>query len=163
MIRHIKNIAMAGVVATLGAVPATHAVAGSQSTDATQSSETRIAEIQKEFSELITEIKNYGADKRDAAVENAYEALESADRFIERQEDRLDAKWDGMTDAARTKARKAMRMLHKQRNTTAEWFGSMKSSSADAWDDIKTGFESAYKELKDALVDADKASSEKAS
>jgi N-methylhydantoinase B/oxoprolinase/acetone carboxylase alpha subunit len=138
MIRHIKNIAMASVVATLGAVPASHAVAGSQSTEAAQSSEARIAEIQKEFSELMTEIKNYGVDKRDA-------------------------KWDGMTDAARTKARKAMRMLRKQRNAAAEWFGSMKSSSTDAWDDIKTGFESAYKELKDALVDADKASSEKAS
>ena len=132
MFRQLKTIAMAGVVATLGAVPASQAVAGAQSTETSESSESRISEIQKEFSELMTEIKVYGADKKDAAVEEAYDALHTADRFIDRQEDRLDAKWDSMTDATRTKARKAMRLLRKQRNAAAEWFGSMKTSSVEA-------------------------------
>jgi len=43
----------------------------------------------------------------------------------------------------------------KQRNQVAEWYGSMETSSAGAWDHMRKGFSDAYKVLEDAREKAE--------
>ena len=61
-----------------------------------------------------------------------------------------------MNEATRKEACENLRALRKQRNQVAEWYGSMKTSSADAWDHMKKGFSDAYKALEDAWEKSEK-------
>jgi len=61
-----------------------------------------------------------------------------------------------MNKAAREKARDSLKALHKQRTKVAEWYGSMKSSSADAWKHMKQGFSDAFKALYNAWEKSEK-------
>lgn len=58
--------------------------------------------------------------------------------------------WDDMDQAAREQARASLQALREQRTRVAEWYGSMKSSSAGAWGHIKQGFSKAYQALHEA-------------
>ena len=58
--------------------------------------------------------------------------------------------WDDMDKAAREKGRASLQALREQRTRVAEWFGSLKSSSASAWGHIKQGFSAAYQDLQGA-------------
>lgn len=49
-----------------------------------------------------------------------------------------------MKKSARDQARSNLKALHKMRVAVAEWFGSLKNSSADAWDHIITGISDAF-------------------
>jgi chromosome segregation ATPase len=99
---------------------------------------------------LIQALGAYTADQRDEAVQRAKTALNNLDERIDALEKRIDDNWDQMNKAAREKARANLKALRKQRNEVAEWYGSLKTSSADAWEHIKKGFSDAYKALGDA-------------
>jgi hypothetical protein len=43
-----------------------------------------------------------------------------------------------------------MKALRRQRTGVAEWYGSLKTSSSDAWEHIKKGFSDAYESLSEA-------------
>jgi hypothetical protein len=75
---------------------------------------------------------------------------------IKFQQNFVDKNWGKMNEAARKEARENLRALRKQRNQVAEWYGSMKTSSADAWGHIKTGFFDAYKALEDVWKKSEK-------
>ena len=61
-----------------------------------------------------------------------------------------------MDAAAREKARARLKELRSQRTQVAEWYGSLKSSSGDAWEHMKEGFSDAYTALHDAWEKAAK-------
>jgi len=111
---------------------------------------TSINEVKQETQDLIQSLGAYTADQRDEAVEKAKMALNDMDKRIDALEKRIDDNWDQMNKAAREKARANLKALRKQRNEVAEWYGSLKNSSADAWEHMKKGFSSAYKALGDA-------------
>ena len=52
-----------------------------------------------------------------------------------------------MNEATRKEACENLRALRKQGSQVAEWYGNMKTSSANAWDHMKNGFSDAYKTL----------------
>ncbi|KEA62678.1 hypothetical protein ADIMK_3150 [Marinobacterium lacunae] len=79
------------------------------------------------------------------------------DQRIDALQAKIDQNFDDMSDAARQEAREDMKTLRKLRNKTAEWYGSMKTSSADAWDQMKKGFSNAYKDLAEAWEKSEKA------
>jgi hypothetical protein len=56
-----------------------------------------------------------------------------------------------MDQAARTKARESLTALQKQRTVAAEWYGGLKYSSRNAWEDVKSGFAKSYHEVSDAF------------
>ena len=115
----------------------------------TENANNSIEEVKKETQDLLQTIGSYTADKRDEAVQKAKEGLDKVDKRIDSLEARIDTNWDKMNQAARTEARASLRALRKQRNQVAEWYGSMKTSSADAWEHIKKGFSDAYRSLED--------------
>lgn len=122
----------------------------------TEDAGTSIEEVKKETRDLLQTIDAYSADKKDEAVQKAKEGLDRLDKRIDALEARIDKNWDKMNEAARKEARENLRALRKQRNQVAEWYGSMKTSSAGAWDHMKKGFSDAYKALSDAWEKAEK-------
>jgi hypothetical protein len=51
-------------------------------------------------------------------------------------ETRIDTDWDKLDNAAREKAWATLKVLRKQRTQAAEWYGSIKNSSADMFGGI---------------------------
>ena len=103
--------------------------------------------IKQETAELLEALKAYSTEQRDAAVEQSKVALENLDQRIDVLETRMLDQWDEMDQAARTRTRDSLQALREQRTNVAEWYGSLKSSSADAWGHIKQGFSEAYQTL----------------
>lgn len=104
-------------------------------------------DVKKETKELMTTLKQYGSNQRDQAIKDADMALEKLDGRIDELENRVDSNWDDMSEAAREKARTNLKMLRKQRNELAQWYGSFKNSSDGAWEQMKSGFTDAYQTL----------------
>ncbi|MGA8282394.1 MAG: hypothetical protein WB853_15980 [Desulfobacterales bacterium] len=61
-----------------------------------------------------------------------------------------------MDQSARTKARETLTALQKKRTEVAEWYGDLKHSSRNAWEDVKAGFLKSYHELCNAFDKAAK-------
>jgi flagellar motility protein MotE (MotC chaperone) len=136
------------VIAALGIAPLCYGE--------TSSEKASIEEIKQETQELIQTLKAYTADQRDEAIKKTKTALENLDRRIDALEARIDNNWDNMNKAAREKARTSLKALRKQRTKVAEWYGSMKSSSAGAWKHMKQGFSDAYNALYQAWEKSEK-------
>ncbi|MCF8068411.1 MAG: hypothetical protein K9L30_07490 [Desulfobacterales bacterium] len=143
-----SNICALMLIGILGVTPLCYAQ--------TENTNTSIEEVKRETQDLLQTIGSYTADKRDEAVQKAKQGLDRLDKSIDALEARIDKNWDKMNAAARKDARESLKALRKQRNQVAEWYGSMKTSSADAWDHIKKGFSDAYKALEDAWEKSEK-------
>ncbi|HKJ50965.1 MAG TPA: hypothetical protein VKB27_05660 [Gammaproteobacteria bacterium] len=134
--------------ATAGLAAAGAATAASESTSA--------EDIRQETVQLLQALESYGAEQRDEALSRSRTALENIDRRIETLESRMLEKWSDMDQAAREQARASLQALHEQRTRVAEWYGSMKSSSAGAWGHIKEGFSKAYQALQEAWENSER-------
>ena len=113
-------------------------------------------EVKKEVQEAAEVIKNYSIEQRDEAVKNTKATLDKMDRRIDQMESDLNERWESMTVSAREQTQKSIRALKQKRNEVAEWYGGLKHGSANAWEEIKTGFSNAYEALGDALNKAEK-------
>lgn len=107
-------------------------------------------EVQRETRELLEALKAYTAEQRDEAVKKTRNALDAMDERIDALEARFAENWATMDEAARERTRAGMKALREQRNRVAEWYGSMKHGTQDAWEDIKQGFSKAYADLQAA-------------
>jgi hypothetical protein len=101
-------------------------------------------------------IGSYTIAERDQAIKSAQTALADADARMRRMERKVDAEWDNMDAAARKKARATLNTLHKERDELAEWYGGLKHGSAEAWDEVKSGFVKSYETLKHSFSKAGK-------
>lgn len=137
-----------GIVLAVFLAMAAGLVAAGASTAATES--TSAEDIKQETAQLLQALENYGAEQRDEALARSRTALENLDRRIETLESMMLEKWGDMDQAAREQARASLQALREQRTRVAEWYGSMKSSSAGAWGHIKEGFTKAYRALDEA-------------
>jgi len=112
--------------------------------------ETSTEEIRQEMQDLIQALGTYTADQRDEAIERTQSALDGLDKRIDELETRIDSRWEQMNEAAREKTSANLKVLREKRTEVAEWYGKLKTSSADAWDHVKKGFSEAYKDFSDA-------------
>jgi flagellar motility protein MotE (MotC chaperone) len=145
------KICMLMMFAALGSAPVCHAQG--------ENDNTSVDKIKKETQEFIQTIGSYTADKREKAIQETKERLDKFDKRIDALEARLDKNWNKMSDAARKETRENLKALRKQRNRVAEWYGSMKTSSGDAWDDVKSNFTDAYQDLERIWQDSAKETS----
>lgn len=118
--------------------------------------ETSRAEVQREVSQAIEAIKGYSIDQRDQALQKARSMLDRLDARIEQLERGIRQNWDEMSETTRNKTSETLSQLRKKRNQLAEWYGSLKHGSGNAWDEIKQGFSDAYSELQAAWKKADR-------
>ncbi len=117
---------------------------------------TTAADVKQETADLLKALKSYTIEQRDEAVRKTAAALAKLDQRIDVLETRIDKNWDKMDQAARENARASLKELRRQRTIVAEWYGSLKSSSAGAWEHMKEGFSDAYKSLQEAWIKSQK-------
>lgn len=117
----------------------------------TLADDTRMKDIEREMKDLTQAIKSYSAEQRDKAVSKAKSAMEKLDGRIEAMQRQLDKEWDQMDQSARQKMRASLHTLRTERNELAEWYGGLKHSSAEAWEEVKEGFLESYHTLGDAF------------
>ncbi|MDY6824583.1 MAG: hypothetical protein SWH68_12420 [Thermodesulfobacteriota bacterium] len=112
--------------------------------------------VKQETRDLLEALKGYSAQQREEAVRQARAALDDLDRRIEDLETRIEKNREKMDRSARQQARETLKSLRQQRVRLAEWYGSLKSSSGDAWGHMKEGFADAYRDINDAWEKARK-------
>ena len=122
----------------------------------TSGSKTTAKDVSRKVDETGQAIKNYTVAQRDEAIKKAKAALDDLDARIGRLERKLDNEWDKMDQAARKKARATLNALRRQRNEAAEWYGGLKHSSAESWEQVKAGFVKSYEVLKASFTKARK-------
>ena len=113
-------------------------------------------DVGKKVEDTGTAIGSYTVAQRDQAIKSAQTALADLDARMRRIERKIDAGWDKMDAAARRKARATLSALHKERDELAEWYGGLKHSSTEAWDEVKGGFVKSYEGLKQSFAKAAK-------
>ena len=113
-------------------------------------------DIAREAGETGRAIKDYTMAQRNEAVKQAKAALDDVDARIRRMERKLDNEWDGMDQAARRKSRAALNALRRERGELAEWYGGLKHSSAESWEQVKAGFVKSYEVLRQSFAKARK-------
>lgn len=116
---------------------------------------TSFTEVRKEMRDLLATLKDYSADERDKAVERANEVLTEIDHRIETLEADINRNAHTMGDKKRETVRQSMKELRQQRIKAAEWFGSLKTSSVIAWDQIKQDVIDAYRDFIDTWENAE--------
>jgi Skp family chaperone for outer membrane proteins len=117
---------------------------------------TTAKDVGKKVDDAGKAIGSYTVAQRDQALKSARTALADLDARMRRMERKIDAGWDKMDAAARKKARATLSALHKERDEVAEWYGGLKHSSAEAWDEVKGGFVKSYEGLKESFAKAAK-------
>ncbi len=122
----------------------------------TPASKTTAKDVSRKVDETGQAIKNYTLAQRDEAIKQAKAALDDLDTRISRMERKLDNEWDRMDQAARKKARATQKALRRERNEVAEWYGGLKHSSAESWEQVKAGFVKSYEVLKESFAKARK-------
>jgi hypothetical protein len=115
---------------------------------------TTAKDVTQKLEETGRTIKNYSFEQRDEAVRKAKATLDDLDARIERMDARIEKKWDKMDKSARKQAKASLNAMHRQRNDLAEWYGALKHSSADAWEQVTTGFVKSYQTLRDSFAGA---------
>ena len=119
-------------------------------------SKTTAKDVSRKVDETGQAIKSYTVAQRDEAIKKAKAALDDLDRRIGRMERKLDNDWDRIDQAARKNARATLNTLRRERNEAAEWYGALKHSSAESWEQVKAGFVKSYEALKESFTKAGK-------
>jgi hypothetical protein len=117
---------------------------------------TTAADVKAEAAETYKVLKQYTLEQRDEAMAAAKQKLAELDVRIQEMQTKLDARWQDMSKATRVKTRETLQVLQRQREKVAEWYGGMRYSSEEAWEDVKKGFSDSYDRLKKAFQDASK-------
>jgi hypothetical protein len=117
---------------------------------------TTATEVKQKAAETYEALKDYTLEQRDEAVAAAEEKLVTLDKKIDAMQNDLDARWQAMNKATREKTRETIHKLKKEREDVAEWYGGMRHSSAEAWEEVKKGFADSYDRLERAFQDAKK-------
>jgi hypothetical protein len=114
---------------------------------ASQQKEATATDVKEETSEAFETLKNYTVVQRDEAIAAAKNQLDRLDAKIEALQSDLNEDWQDMSKAAQQKKQATLKTLREKRNDVAEWFGGLQHSSAEAWEEVKTGFAKSYDQL----------------
>ena len=149
----IRTLAFSAQALALGALLATPALCVAPDTPGGKAT---AKDVSRKADETSRAIKGYTVAQRDEAVTQAKAALDDVDGRIRRMERKLDGEWDKMDGAARKKSRAALNALRRERGELAEWYGGLKHSSAESWEQVKAGFVKSYEVLRKSFAKARK-------
>lgn len=106
------------------------------------------------WSKTLESLQSYGADQRDEALAAGKKTLDAMDERIDKMEAWTSKHWDSLSEEARERRTAMLNSMREQRRKVAEWYGGMKHSSSEAWDNVKEGFIRSYDKLQSAYEDA---------
>ncbi|MCW8933224.1 MAG: SNF7 family protein [Gammaproteobacteria bacterium] len=138
----LKTLCAFTIIVMLGITPVCYAE--------TAADKTSIDEVKKETQDLLKTLNSYTVEQKDEAIRKTKTALDNLDKRIDSLQTRIDKNWDQMDKAARAKARSNLKALRMERTQLAEWYGSLKNSTVDAWEHMKNGFAKSYESLNEA-------------
>ena len=104
--------------------------------------------LSKKADDTARAVGRYTIQQRDEALRSAKAALDDVDARMLSFDRKLDREWDQMDQAARRRARAAQDALRRERDEAAEWYGGLKHSSAESWEEVRAGFVRSYEKLK---------------
>jgi uncharacterized protein YukE len=118
----------------------------------TPPTETTVAasEVKKEVSEAADAIKSSIDKNKDQFIASVDAKLKALDARI----DELGQKTQGLKDDTKVEADKVLEALREKRNELTPKLDELKKSSAQSWQDIKSGFSAAMTDLEKALEEA---------
>lgn len=122
----------------------------SEDTNAGKEESASMEKVQKEMSETMESISRYSVKQRDQAMAAAREELAELEGNIDSLQEDINGQWDQLSDAAKDQWGDTLAALQEKRIEASEWYGKVKHSSADAWDEMKQGYVAAISELKQA-------------
>ena len=114
-------------------------------------------DVSRRADETARAVGKYTIQERDKALKSAQEALDDVDARMHSLDRKIDREWDRMDASARKNARAAQDALRRERDEAAEWYGGLKHSSAESWEEVRSGFVTSYEKLKSSFVKAAKA------
>lgn len=112
--------------------------------------------IRQDLGDAADTLKNYSVAQKEEAEKKAKATLDDVDARISELESRVSKNWSSMSQAARDHAQATLQALRKKRNEVAEWYGAVKHSSVEAWDEVKRGFSKSYRDLAESVSKARK-------
>ena len=115
---------------------------------------TTASDVQEEAKETYAALQRYTLEQRDEAVSLAREKIEKLDRRIAEMQKTVDQKWQDMSKATQEETRATLDTLRKKREELAEWYGGIRYSSKEAWEDVKKGFADSYDRMQRAFEEA---------
>ena len=149
----IRTLAFSARALALGALLAASALCVAADTPGGKAT---AKDVSKKAGETGRAIKDYTVLQRDEALKQAKAALDDLDTRIRRMEGKVDSEWEEMDQGARKKARATLDALRRERNEAAEWYGGLKHSSAESWEQVKAGFVKSYEVLRQSFAKARK-------
>ena len=111
-------------------------------------------DVSKKADDTARAVGQYTIQQRDEALKSAKAALDDVDARMRSLDRKLDREWDQMDQAARKKARATQDALRRERDEAAEWYGGLKHSSAESWEEVRAGFVKSYEKLKASFAKA---------
>lgn len=112
--------------------------------------ETTAEDVKQETKEALETAKAYTEEQRAEYMAEMMDTLKSYEEKIQS----LEMKAEGMGEDARAALEERIRMLKEQRERAAQRLEEMKSSSGDAWMEIKTGIDKAMEDMSKAYKKA---------
>lgn len=147
---NFKSIAVVATLTTALVSSPLYAGSHVMKDSAASEAESSYSQLKEGSEEFLMSLKSYAVTQKDEALAMSEVALDDLDSQIDVLEDRIDKEWSEMTQPVKAESRATLRALRKQRNEVAEWYGSFKYSTDEAWSIMKSGFSDAYAELYEA-------------
>jgi len=130
----LKTLLLTAALASSGALTAANA-------------QTTFEDVKQEAHALVEMIGDYSHDRRIALVETSRTTLANIDESILELNAQMRDDWGQMSDASKAKAGATLDDLHQRRLAVAERLGALEQSSSSSWNDIRTGFSVAFRDL----------------
>jgi Skp family chaperone for outer membrane proteins len=141
MTRKLTITFLSVVAFTVGCKPAAEKTAGPVNVQAAQD------KAKKETKEAEQAIKDYAYAQRAEFVEK----MQSESAEINRELERLSAKIEGATDAAKTEAKPKLQALREKAAQLNKQLDEAKNATESTWDSIKSASKKSFEELKDSF------------
>jgi gas vesicle protein len=113
-----------------------------------------VKEMGRDMEAAAQAVKRSTIQERDKAMARGKETLDYLDAQLEEVQGRMDRNWDRMSAEARREARASLEALQRQRRQVSEWYGGLRHSSAEAWEEVKQGFMESYRSFQENLQTA---------
>lgn len=105
----------------------------------------------EEARKVAEAIGDFTIEQKDAATAKALELIDFLDKKITSWENHTEENWNELRHSSQKYYRISSRKMRKFRNEVSEWYGSMKYSSRETWEDVKRGFSYSYSNTVEAL------------
>ncbi|MEJ2469866.1 MAG: hypothetical protein P8Y91_10055 [Desulfuromonadales bacterium] len=117
---------------------------------------TSATEVKREAMQTYDALKRYTIEQRNEAMAKAKEQLAELDARIAQMRQDVERNWSAMSRKTQKQTRETLQALEQKRQDLAEWYGGLRYSSREAWEDVKKGFAESYQRLEDAFHQAQK-------